>query len=159
MTEDTVVHIELRGLDKLEKKFDELKDEIAKTWAAAGEEAAKEILDTLGLRVYPSETSANHPPAPYYIRGTGMQVSDTKNLHNSQVLGKQFYVRSDQPTWATIIGNRASYAKYVVGQQQGRQMAHIGWRRLFDVANDKIKDITEIYQAWIDRLLKRTGLQ
>jgi hypothetical protein len=156
--ENTAIHIKIEGLDKLEKKFDELKDEIKDTWQAAGEESANLILDTRGLRSYPMETDANMPPVPYYIRGTGMQISESKNTGSSEVLGKQFYVRSRPASWATVIGNRASYAKHVIGQKQAKAMARIGWRKLFDVALSKQKEITEIYQAWINRLLKKVGL-
>jgi hypothetical protein len=57
------------------------------------------------------------------------------------------------------IGNIASYAEHVHGDKQAKHMAAIGWRKLWDVAKDKTKRITRIYNAWVDRALKLAGLK
>jgi len=149
------VTIQIIGLDKLKAKFSELSSEIRETNGAAGKEAAEVILNTTGVRSYPPETAANHPPTPYYVRGYGMQYAGGNN-GASERYGTQFTVESD--TFTTTIGNRASYGVYLGGNPNAKAMARIGWRSLVEVANEKIPEITRIYQGWINRLIKRVGL-
>jgi hypothetical protein len=37
-------------------------------------------------------------------------------------------------------------------------MAGIGWRKLIDVAREKLPQIKAIYQAWINQAISRLGL-
>jgi hypothetical protein len=57
-----------------------------------------------------------------------------------------------------VIGNRASYASYLGGDNQVGWAAGVGWRKLSEVAREKISEITRIYNAWIERLIKKVGL-
>jgi hypothetical protein len=152
-----VISIKIDGVKKLSENLEKYGKELYTAIEAAAKESGTEILDTRGLRKYPPETAANNPPYPYYERGFGTRVSPTESLQTSEVLGKQFYVSSRKTT--TTIGNRASYALLVVGERQRKNMARIGWRKLLDVAIDKIPEIEKIYQAWIDRALVRAGLK
>ncbi len=149
------IEVHVDGLEKLVAGMDRFGREIATDIGAAGEEAADEILDTTGLRRYPDATAANAPPTPYYIRGRGTQTAHG-NLGNSERYGTQFYVRRE--SFTTIVGNRASYAEHLAGEQQARAMGRIGWRKLIDVAREKLPQIERIYQGWIDRLIARLGL-
>ena len=149
------ITIQIIGLDKLKAKFAELSDDIRQTNSAAGEKAANEILNTTGLRSYPPETAANHPPTPYYVRNYGTQTAHG-NLGNSEHYGQKWTVESD--TFTTTIGNSASYNKYLGGNPPAAHMVKIGWRSLVEVANEKIPEITRIYQGWINRLIKQAGL-
>ena len=154
------VQIEVKGLDKLIAALDRFPLQIARNMSQAGHEAGTEILDTQGLRRYPSMTAANKPPTPYYIRGRGTQTK-RGNLGNSERLGTQFYIKREG--WTTHIGNRASYAKWVVGEEQARHMGPQGripkgWRKLFDVAKEKRQQIERIYNAWVTRTLRNLGL-
>lgn len=153
MADNISIHID--GLDKLQSALGRVNGELVSTLAAAGDESAKTVLNTVGLRRYPPAGPGNSPPTPYYIRGRGMQYLNG-NRNNSQRLGTQFYVSSTG--YKTTIGNRATYARYVVGDRQRDNMKRIGWRKLGDVAVEKVGEITAIYQAWINRLLKRVGL-
>jgi len=144
--------IELEGLDKLVAKLHKFPREIARNLGAAGEESAKDvILPTQGLQNYPPLTAANAPPVPYYIRGRGTQYA-TRNLENSELLGKQWVVQ--RKGFNTVIGNTASYARYVHGEEQAKAMAGIGWKKLFDTAKEKLKDIQKVYQAWVNKTIK-----
>lgn len=154
--------ITVRGLDKLAAAFKRFPDTIRRNIAQAGGEAAhRVILPTEGLKRYPPAGPGNAPPYPYYIRGRGTQVSAGRNLYNSERLGTQFYVehRLRGTGFVTEIGNRASYARYVVGENQARHMAPIGWRRLIDVAREKLSEIQKVYQAWVDKTITELGLK
>lgn len=149
------IEIHVTGLDRLIKAIDRFPVQIAKNMSQAGHEAGTEILDTKGLRSYPKPTAANFPPTPYYKRGMGTQTAHG-NLGNSERLGTQFYIK--RTGWNTAIGNRASYAKWVVGEEQAHFMAPKGWKKLWDVAKEKKKQIERVYQAWVDKTLRDLGL-
>jgi len=148
----TELKIELEGLDKLVAKFNKFPREIARNFGAAGEESAKDvILPTEGMQNYPPTTAANEPPVPYYIRGRGTQYA-TRNLMNSQRLGTKWNVA--RSGFNTITGNPVSYSRYVHGEEQAEAMAGIGWKKLLDVAKDKLKAIQKVYQAWVNKTIK-----
>jgi hypothetical protein len=152
----TDIKISVEGLDRVLKAFGVLPKEIETAVKQAGEESAKEIIETQGLQKYPPMTAANQPPAPYYVRGKGTQTK-RGNLGNSERFGTQFYVEAKP--WATKIGNNASYARYLTDEKdQARAMQRIGWKKLIDVARDKKGRIQRVYQAWIDRAISRLGL-
>ena len=150
--------IVVHGLDRVQAALNRFPNEIAQTLQAASTEAAEEILNTTGVRSYPGATAANAPRpgrSSYYIRGRGTQYA-SRNDGRSERLGTQFYV---QPTaYGAEIGNRASYAEHVVGEKQAGAMAGIGWRRMIDVAEEKLDEISAVYQKWVDRLIERLGL-
>ena len=148
--------IEVKGIDKIISGLKRFPEEIKKNFIQAGQEAATEIINTKGLAIYPPETDANRLPTPYYIRGRGMQYK-TRNNGKSERYDTQFYTKSDG--YGTIIGNRSSYAKYLAGEnEQARHMAVIGWKKLIDVAKDKIGIVTNIFNKWADYTIKKLGL-
>jgi hypothetical protein len=151
------IYIQVEGLDKLIAKLDKFGDEISRGLEAAGKEAGQEIIDTVGLSRYPPEGKGNVLPYPFYIRKIGTQVSENKNLGNSEKYGTQFFIMAKG--LITTIGNRASYARYLAGLRQSKAMAQIGWRKLYDVAKDKIPQLRGIYQRWINYLLKKLDLK
>ena len=154
------IQIEVTGIDKIVTALNKFPQAINKNFANAGKESAKKIWDTQGLKNYPPVTAANASPEPYYIRGRGMQTK-SGNRGGSEKLKSQFYAESSGMN--TTIGNRASYADYVVGEGQAKQMskdARIpkGWRKLYEVAEEKKADITRIYQGMVDYTIKQLGL-
>jgi hypothetical protein len=150
------IQIQVVGLDKVMRALDKFPHTIAKYMTQAGDEAAKkQILNTEGLKKYPPSGPANEPPTPYYIRGRGTQTK-SGNKGNSERLGTQFYV--EKQNMNTIIGNRASYAKWVVGDEQAHFMKPKGWRKLFDVATEKKDKIEMVYNKWVAKLIKDLGL-
>lgn len=152
-----MITIEIIGLDKVIAGLQKFPAAIARNLTAAGEESARRvILPTEGLQKYPPPTEANRPPTPYYIRGQGMQYA-SGNKGNSERLGSQFWV-APEGYLSTAIGNRASYADYVVGEGQAGFMGAKGWRKLIDVANEKIPEITKVFQAWVDKTIQELGL-
>jgi hypothetical protein len=94
---------------------------------------------------------------PYYQRGEGMHYENYV-AKTSEHLGRQWYV-ADYARFSTEIGNRASYARFVVGPDQAEHMGPNanppkGWRILQEVVKEKTAAITTIYQAWMDKLLR-----
>ena len=153
--------IEVKGLDKLLKAFDKFPKEIIRTIEVAGELAGEEIIQTEGLANYPPETDANapvrSPPYPYYERGRGTWTSPDRNLGNSEIMGKAWTIEAQG--YNTKIGNIASYSNWVHDDvDQAAAMGLIGWKKLFQTAKSKAKDITRIYQTRIDKLIRRLGL-
>lgn len=149
--------IKIEGLKELETAFKKFPAEVSKNVDAAGQEAAKKaLLPTVGLQKYPPATAANFPPEPYYIRGRGTMRKGVLKA-TSERLGTQWYVRKSGKL-GTEIGNRASYARWVHGEEQAGAMARIGWRRLVDVAKEKTAMIIKIYDKWIKYTLKKVGL-
>lgn len=155
---DEMIHIEIQGLDELKRALARFPQQAGKYLQQAGDEAASRIIiRTEGLKTYPPITAANAPPTPYYIRGRGMQYA-SGNTNTSERLKTQFYTKKSG-AYSTEIGNRASYAKFVVGEEQAYFMKPKGWRKLADVAREKMADINKIYDAWIEKLLRDIGLK
>ena len=151
------LEVELKGLDKLNRAMKKFPKTVAKNLGAAGKESAEDIvLSTEGLRNYPPETAANKPPTPYYIRGVGTQTQSSNYL-NSERLGTRWNVT--RRGFQTSVSNPASYARYVHGEEQAGAMADIGWKKLYDTAKKKIKQITKVYQAWVAKTLRDVGLK
>jgi hypothetical protein len=121
-------------------------------------------------------------PMGYYVRGRTsyypimgvLAAKDTKSKarmrkmtgvagyravvpYTSERYGTKYYVKSEGYT--TIIGNSASYARYLTDDaDQSRLMAARGWRKLYDVAVEKLPKLTRIYESWIDKMLKELDL-
>ena len=152
--------IRIEGLESIDKLLLALKrfpQQVKRNLGAAGLEAVKRVIFPVqGLKRYPPATAANQPPTPYYIRGRGTQYK-SRHTGSSVRYGTQWYSKSQG--YATEIGNRASYARWLAGEEQARHMAPKGWRKLIDVVNEKMADITKVYQAWIDRTLREIGLK
>ena len=149
-----------QGIDKLAANLDRLGRKLTVYLAHAGKEASDEILNEPGLRKYPPKTRANQPPTPYYVRGRGIKyASYLKPV--SENLGKQWYRKVAGSS--IRIGNRASYAKWVHGDEQAKHMSKDaaipkGWRKLTDVATEKFTMIKKIYQAWVNKAIKELDL-
>lgn len=174
------IRLQVTGMDKLERNIAAFGDEISKGLKPAGEEMAREILDTEGLRKYPGVTAANAPGRTrevmfrgakglatfrqgYYVRTDGAYVpvrgGGYKALHNSENYGKRFTTKTEAGYgFRTTIGNSAKYAGYLAGDDQAGAMAKIGWRKLYDVAESKMGKLTDILQAYINRIIRKLGL-
>ena len=151
-----MIHIDVKNVDKILKKFDRVKDVLPKYVEAANKQSASEILKTQGLKKYPPATAANKPPVPYYIRGRGTQTASGNKL-NSERLGTK---------WKTVpyghlgmkISNPVTYAHNVHGETQPWFMKRIGWRKLLEVAKEKVGIIAGIYDRWVAKLIRDSGL-
>lgn len=149
------IRLEVTGLDKVREAFARWPQVSGRYLTNAGKEVGAEIVNTEGLKKYPAPGPGNAPPTPYYIRGQGTQYASYLK-HTSEDYQAQFYV--EPKDYVTVIGNRASYAKWLASEQQARRMAALGWRRLYEVAEEKRPELEKIYQGWINLLLKDVGL-
>jgi len=151
--------VRVRGLTALTEGFRRAPKAIGQAVADASTLAGKRIIDTVGLGKYPPMGPGNQPPTPYYVRGEGTQLK-SKNLHNSEKLGARFHSLGEARGLGAVIklGNTASYAPYVVGDEQSRVMAKIGWRKLRDVAKQKLSEVGKIFEEVIGAALKQIGL-
>jgi hypothetical protein len=152
---EPVVKIEVKGIDVLERKLKLFPARIQANMSQAAEEAGKLVVWSEGLATYPPETAANHPPTPYYKRGAGMVYKDRVD-DSSEKYGSRFTVQREG--FGARIGNSASYAKYLAGDQQSKAMAKIGWRKLIDVANEKIVKIKKIFDGWVAKTIRDLNL-
>lgn len=154
---DEYITIEVDVAD-LMRALEQAPREVERALKRAGLESANKILNTRGLKSYPEPTSANFPPTPYYIRGRGTQYAKG-NKGESERYGAQWNVRYQDLNTSVTIGNRASYAKYLAGDEQARAMGKIGWKKLKEVARDMLGEIKSIYDGWIKEALRRAGLR
>lgn len=150
------IEVEVKGLEKVQEAFAKFPDTITKNFKAAGIEAANLILGTVGLRTYPPATAANFPPTPYYIRGRGTQYK-SYNKGESERYGTKWKV-SQVGGYHTKMSNTASYGRWLAGEEQAAHMAKIGWRKILDVAIDRLSDIVAIYQRAVKRTIEELGL-
>ena len=149
--------IKIEGIKELQDAFRKFPAEVKKNMQSAAAEASdKVLLPTQGLQRYPPATAANRPPVPYYVRGRGTEYK-SGNSGSSENLSKQWYTKP--LGWGGAeIGNRASYARWVHGDEQARALAKYGWRRLADVAKEKTAAIVAVYDKWIKYTLRKLGL-
>lgn len=151
------IFIQIGGIETVIMAAENFPREAARYMAAAAEEATKDvILPTEGLQEYPPLTTANLPPPPFYIRGRGLQLSSGRNTMSSERLGTQWHVVTVS-YFVTEVANRATYAKWVHGDQQARAMARIGWKKLKETAESLVSKIVVVYEAWVEKLLKDVG--
>lgn len=159
--------VRVKGLDEARAAFAQAPQQMKDVWQAAAEETALEILDTPGLNRYPPQPRAYAPPYPFYIRGRGTQTSAGRNRGESQRLGSQnlggwsgeaWTLEANPEEFRARIGNRASYARYVIGEKQSRRMAAIGWRKALEVAEEKLPEIAGIIERWLAYGLRQAGL-
>lgn len=165
----SALRLEVAGLAEAQAAFAAAPVQLRAVWQAAAEEAAVEILDTPGVNIYPPQPRPYAPPYPYYIRGRGTQVSAARNRGESQKLGARnaagnfsgtsWTIEADVTQFRIQISNQASYARWVIGEQQSRRMAAIGWRRVLDVAQEKAPQIAKIVERWLAYGLNKAGLE
>jgi len=157
MMTDTI-KIKVEGLDEVIRNLDRIGPDLPPYMRGAGQETSRDLLSVRGLQNYPPATEANQPPPPYYIRGRGMQTSASRNDGRSQRLGTRWETRQSGQL-GTEIRNPVTYAQYVHGENQARAMGAKGWRILYDVALERVDRMTEIYNRWVDKLLRKHGLK
>ena len=146
----------------VKKALRDFRDEMFRAVYMAGREASAKILNTTGVKKYPAEPTTRHSPPSAYLRGIGYIRKDGSVSKGSERYGTQWNVKSYKERMITIIGNRASYAPFLGGDDQARNINKNipgqGWQKLGDVADDKINQIAGIYNEWIKRALKKVGL-
>ena len=139
----------ITGDAELKRKLSKLKDfsQLYPTLMAGG-------IHIKGLAAtYPPSGPGNMPPIPYYIRGVGMQVSEGRNLGNSEDLGPSWTATGEGGT-KVIIGNDTSYGPWVQDpQKQAAAMKKIGWKTTDDAVNEGQGKVLEEIKKKVDQIL------
>jgi hypothetical protein len=117
-------------------------------------EVIPEILGTEGVQKYPPD--GNAPPTPYYRRGIGMQYK-TYNDNSSERYGSQ-WGKPKVSGYKSTTTNTASYAQYLVGDNQARHMAKKGWKKIISVVKEKVLVIGAILGKQASKTIRRIGL-
>jgi hypothetical protein len=153
-----MISIQVKGLKELEAALEKFPRYLKAVQSEFSRAASEVVLADQGggKPFYPPETQANQPPPPYYIRGTGMQYANY-NTHKSEQMDRRFV--TDTKGWMTRIRNTASYAPYVIGEEQTDVMEYIGWKKLIDVAREGQRAIAERWEDIVRRTLIRAGLR
>jgi hypothetical protein len=151
----TEIRVQVIGLEKVREGLAKFPRQIEKYMYSAGRESASAVLTTEGLKKYPPATAANKPPVPYYVRGLGTQTA-SGNLGQSEDYKHRWTVK--KAGYGVEVRNDASYARYLGGSEQVGWAKDHGWRKLTDVAHQKLGKIVAIYNGWIAKLIKDLGL-
>ena len=127
----TGVTMTITGLEELQAKLGKL---AAMQFLAPIIKASAEELKGLA-DVYPSASSANQPPAPYYKRGYGVVYASGKGKKTSQMMNRKWLVKASGFS-ATVV-NTASYAQYVIGDRQAWFHQARGWKLITTAAQQE----------------------
>jgi len=149
---DTGATIEIEGLDELVRKLDDL----AKlTKVHAGMEAAA---------LYLKGKIAQYPPRKHItIQQAGGWASDKQRRWffwalnkgaidvpyrrgispGSEDLAHKWTTNYDKGKFEAVVGNNASYARFVMGDKQTKMMQMIGWKTVETVASAETKRVQE----------------
>lgn len=149
----------------MEIKLEGLDEAIQKLGKIAGAETAGKALhrfaEELKLRVipYPPEGPWNTPgpyPSRWYQRHFGprwtVKSGEVHGRDTSERMQKQWVVEQ-RGALAYILGNRASYADLVVGENQLPMHAAHGWKKVEDIAMENINLWPEILKEEIEKAL------
>lgn len=151
-----MTNIRIEGDKELVRKLGKASAEVKSAMQPASRESVEEVLGTEGVAKYPSETSANNPPVPFYIRGRGTETAGG-NLGNSERYGSSWNVTSQR--FGAVGTNTASYSPFLGDDDlQARAMGRIGWKKLGDAAKEKSRQIGVIFNKWIARAIRKAGL-
>ena len=154
---DTGATIEIKGMDELVKKLDDL-SKLRKVHAGF----------KAGL-LYLKGKIATYPPQKHItIASLGGWKSDKQrrwffaNLRagtidvpyrrgqseGSEDLANKWAIKYDKSKFEGTVGNNASYARMVMGDKQTKMMKMIGWKTVDTVAKDETKRVQEyVFEA------------
>ena len=139
---DSGVTMEIEGMEELIKKLEEL-GKMSKVHA--GMQGAGRYIKGL-MTVYPDETAANQPGSgSWYQRGWGVRYAGGGGKQTSEQLDKKWTSKYNKSKFEAVIGNNASYARFVQGPKdtQAKAMAKIGWKSIDTVAKEETKRVQE----------------
>ena len=109
--------VEVTGVDTTISSLENARDELKEVGIIYSREAMEAFIEDLSD--YPPESEANQPPAPFWIRGTGLATNnDGSNINpQSQKLIANWVIAQDsREDESIVIGrNSAGYAPWVHG--------------------------------------------
>ena len=149
-------NIEIRGLDKLLKKIDNLGQ---LEGVKAGMKAAAVHIQGK-ISKYPPSSDANRPGKRWYERGYGSKWTrkdgSIGGKKTSETLGKRWATSSRDRGLTQVIGNNASYAPFVQdAEKQAAFHKQRGWSTAQGVVDDETETVVKFIQDEIDKALNR----
>lgn len=108
------------------------------------------------VRSYPPDTIANSPLNPrghWYERGYGTKFASGRGYQTSERLGDKWWYKLIYG--GVKIGNAATYAGWVHGEEQAAFHKERGWKQLLKTAVDELPEIIRKIGRQIDRIWKR----
>ena len=159
------IKLQIQGLDTVAAALSKFPEQIKSAVEVAQNDMARNILDTPGMQNYPPKWAANNPPGTsgrgFYERtkgwmmktGNGYRIQAGKESEN---LGRKWYIKPNG--FNTKVGNPVSYAAYLHGDNQVNWAINVGWRKLSEVASEKVEENIAIYERHIQALIRRLGL-
>ena len=136
--------ITIEGMDELIAKLEKLgKLSTVHSGMKAGGVHVKGM-----MTIYPPETIANSPSNPsgqWYQRGWGVRYKGGGGRQTSEVLDSKWTMKYNKARFEAIIGNNASYARFVQGPKgtQAKALERIGWKGVDKVAKEETKRVQE----------------
>lgn len=151
-----MAEIELRGIDKVRRLLDVRHVETASRRAIG--KFAREV--KLRAVPYPPEGPWNQPgpyPHRWYQRHFGprwgRKDGSIGGRNTSEVMQKKWYDKTVSP-WQAVVGNKASYADWVVGEQQAAVHRQHGWKKLADVARETMPLWERLLAVEVERAME-----
>jgi phage gpG-like protein len=158
--------IEIKGLDELVKKLDDLSK--LKAVHAGIKAAAVHVKGKIAK--YPPKTAANRPSGPgshWYERGKGSmywRIRDNAKVSygkKSEDLASGWAIKYNKSKFEAVVGNNVSYAVFVQGPKKGpkgkrqsKHMARIGWKSVDTVSKEETKRVQEYVFDAVMRAIK-----
>jgi hypothetical protein len=151
-----MISVEIKGMKELMKKIQSVEGGkyVLPVLEAGGQTARDEA------QLYPKPGMANSPDNParrWYERGYGQRWykknGSIGGKQTSETLGKNWHVTPNKSGMYVVVDNRASYAKYVHGEEQAKFHGARGWKKLVETTKENSKQILEnmklaFEQAW-----------
>lgn len=149
------MNIDITGIEPLMAKLEQLR---GLTWLKGVMTAALSDLKDW-IAEYPPESDANIPyQRRWYQRGYGskwMRRNGTVGGRaTSEQLGQKWTYKVDDDGHGGVVGNNASYAKWVQGPEQNRWHTRRGWRTTTQAVTEQGPKVIDKLRTAISRLLK-----
>lgn len=150
------MNIDIRGVEPLMTKLENLR---GLKWVRGVMTAALSDLKDW-IAEYPPSSEANIPyQRRWYQRGYGtrwMRKNGTiGGSKTSEQLGQRWTYRLDSNGRGGVVGNNASYAKWVQGPEQSSWHAERGWRTTPQAVAEQGPRIVDKLRTEISRLLRK----
>lgn len=151
------IEIKVTGLKELAERLD------ATEGLKSGIQAA--ILYVKGkIAKYPPATAANKPgrfdakgkPMGWYERGMGWHSPSGRVYARSETLGRRWTTTTKSNGYIGVVGNNATYAKYVQDRDHQAWFHGIrGWKTVQDIAETELETIKKIIKDAIVGFMNR----
>jgi len=112
---------------------------------------------------YPSEGPWNQPgpyPARWYQRQFGsrwaLKGGGTGGNSSSERMQKLWVITQKGP-WQVSVGNRASYAPYVMGEEQRSYHEAHGWKKLKEIGAEESRKGPRIMEEELEKSIQEHG--